>query len=376
MKYLLIPDKFKSSLTSQGVIDALTNGIIKADQQARIQSIQVSDGGDGFLDAIDSIGNYRRIPIQSVNACGQPIASYYLLDSKSKTAFIELANTCGFSSIDKNHLQIMNSSTHGIGIQIRDAILKGAKRVYVGIGGSVTNDGGIGLAQELGYQFFDRDHHEITHCNASSLQILSDISRPNNGEIFQNIAVYAVNDVENPLFGLSGAAYIYAKQKGASDEEIKQLDQGLQKLDALVIRKLGKKDAGTKGAGAAGGTAYGLKVFLDAEFIRGFDFLSQKHQLLKTIKTSHYDYIITGEGRLDSQSFNGKFVQGILSMAEFSPQSKVVIICGSSEFESLDGYKNLVVVLQIKTQKLEVSYCMDNAAMLVENKIFNFLKQS
>ncbi|MCY4215682.1 MAG: glycerate kinase [Flavobacteriaceae bacterium] len=376
MKYLLIPDKFKSSLTSQGVIEALTNGIVQVDQNALIESIQVSDGGDGFLDSVDIAGSYQRIPVQSVNAYGDPITSYYLWDSINHSAFIELANTCGFSSIDKSRLQIMKSSTHGIGIQIRDAIEKGAKQVYVGIGGSITNDGGIGLAQELGYRFFDKNHQEITHCNASSLNALSDISRPDNEEVFQKVAFYAVNDVENPLFGTSGAAYIYSSQKGASDEEMKQLDRGLQNLDALVIRKLGKKDSSTKGAGAAGGTAYGLKVFLDAEFIRGFDFLSQRHQLYDIIEGGHYDYIITGEGRFDSQSLNGKFVQGILKMAEVSPKSKVVIICGTSEFESLDGYQNQIMVLQIKRQELETTYCMENAAMLVENKISDFLKQS
>ncbi|MCY4162165.1 MAG: glycerate kinase [Flavobacteriaceae bacterium] len=376
MKYLLIPDKFKSSLTSQGVIEALTNGIVQVDQNALIESIQVSDGGDGFLDSVDTSGSYQRIPVQSVNAYGDPIASYYLWDSINHSAFIELANTCGVSSIDKSRLQIMKSSTHGIGIQIRDAIEKGAKQVYVGIGGSITNDGGIGLAQELGYRFFDKNHQEITHCNASSLNLLSDISRPDNEEVFQKVAFYAVNDVENPLFGTSGAAYIYSSQKGASDEEMKQLDRGLQNLDALVIRKLGKKDSSTKGAGAAGGTAYGLKVFLDAEFIRGFDFLSQRHQLYDIIEGGHYDYIITGEGRFDSQSLNGKFVQGILKMAEVSPKSKVVIICGTSEFESLDGYQNQIMVLQIKRQELETTYCMENAAMLVENKISDFLKQS
>jgi len=376
MKYLLIPDKFKSSLTSQGVIEALTNGIVQVDQNALIESIQVSDGGDGFLDSVDTAGSYQRIPVQSVNAYGDPITSYYLWDSINHSAFIELANTCGFSSIDKSRLQIMKSSTHGIGIQIRDAIEKGAKQVYVGIGGSITNDGGIGLAQELGYRFFDKNHQEITHCNASSLNALSDISRPDNEEVFQKVAFYAVNDVENPLFGTSGAAYIYSSQKGASDEEMKQLDRGLQNLDALVIRKLGKKDSSTKGAGAAGGTAYGLKVFLDAEFIRGFDFLSQRHQLYDIIEGGHYDYIITGEGRFDSQSLNGKFVQGILKMAEVSPKSKVVIICGTSEFESLDGYQNQIMVLQIKRQELETTYCMENAAMLVENKISDFLKQS
>lgn len=376
MKYLLIPDKFKNSLASQGVIDALTRGIIKVDKNVLIKSIQVSDGGDGFLDSIDSTGNYQWTQVQSVNAYGNPISSHYLLDSKNSSAFIELANTCGFSSIDKSRPQIMKSSTRGVGIQIRDAIEKGATQIYIGIGGSVTNDGGIGLAQELGYKFFDKDHNEITNCEASSLNILADIARPINKEVYRNVKFYAVNDVENPLFGKSGAAYIYAGQKGASNEDIKRLDQGLQNLDAVVASKLGKMDSDKKGAGAAGGTAFGLKVFLDAEFIRGFDFLSQRHQLFDIIKAGNYDYIITGEGRFDSQSLSGKFVQGILNKAEVSLKSKVVIICGTSEFESLDGYKNQIAILQIKGQGLDTTYCMENAAMLIENKISEYLIQS
>ncbi|MCY4562772.1 MAG: glycerate kinase [Flavobacteriaceae bacterium] len=375
MKYLLLPDKFKNSLTSQEVIDTLRRGIQNVDTRPIIKSVQVSDGGDGFLEAIYATGDYLWEQLESVNAYGHPIPSAYLSDIENASAYIELANTCGYAPLGNESLDITKSSTQGLGIQIRDALNKGFKQIYVGLGGSVTNDGGIGIAQELGYQFYDQHGKEISKTNASCLGMISSIESPKNINHLRGLNFFAVNDVENPLFGPNGAAYIYARQKGATEHQIKILDEGLQNLDFQVTRCLGEKFAQEKGAGAAGGTAYGLKVFSKAKFIRGFDFLSARYELPQTIKNGRFDFIITGEGRFDNQSLSGKFVQGILELSQLSPLSTVVIICGTSEINSLNNIVNPTVILEIRDKTQTLEYCMEHATDLIEEKITDYLTQ-
>ena len=166
----------------------------------------------------------------------------------------------------------MNTSTFGTGIQIRHAIKEGAKTIYVGLGGSATNDGGIGIANVLGYTFSNASG-KVLKPVGSNLSKIDSIESPKAPEVLKNIVIYAVNDVNNPLFGENGAAHIYAKQKGAGVKEIAMLDDGLRQLDKTVQQQMGIKYADIPGAGAAGGTAYGLKTFANAQFISGIDFI-------------------------------------------------------------------------------------------------------
>ena len=323
MKILLIPDSFKGSASSKEVIDALIKGFEKLNENVSLYSIAASDGGEGFLEAIENQLSIETIWHDSLDPIGRPIETYYLFDRENRIAFIELANTSGLGLLTKLEQNPMNTTTVGTGMQIYHAVNEGAIKIYVGLGGSATNDGGIGLASVLGYKLLDEAGSPVLPIGAN-LKRIHDIQ---GSFSFDHIQIIGVNDVANPLYGENGAAYTYAEQKGASLEEIRLLDQGLRSLASVVEQQSDLIHMDFKGAGAAGGTGYGLKVFCNADFISGTDFLFELTSLESLIRNEGIDVIITGEGRIDNQTMQGKLIQGILDIAK-SSSTKVVAICG------------------------------------------------
>ncbi len=272
MKILLIPDKFKGSLSAKEVADVISNGLKQVDDQVKLHTVLASDGGDGFLEAVKQIKNINEIQVDTVDPLGRKIMAPYLWESNNKSAYIELANASGMTLLNHEEQNPMKTSTYGTGLQIRDAIARGAKTVYVGLGGSATNDGGMGIANSMGYYFLDSDNQKLKP-TGENLDKIASIGLEKERVVFEGVQIIAVNDVNNPLYGKNGASYVYAGQKGGSMGDIVTLDQGLHHLNKKVEEQLGKKEATTPGAGAAGGTAYGLKVFLNAQFVGGTDFM-------------------------------------------------------------------------------------------------------
>lgn len=370
MKYLLISDKFKGSLTSKEVNASIARGISVVDPEAEIESIIASDGGDGFLDSVQQSTKCNKIELVSVNALGGKIRSYYLFDKKDRSAYIELANTCGFNQLNAQRLDIMKASTRGVGIQLKDAIAKRAKRVYIGLGGSVTNDAGLGIAYELGYRFFDVAGDSLTP-RGDSLNRIARIARPNNN-CYYGADIIVVNDVDNPLYGSKGASFVFARQKGASKSQIVKLDNGLQQLERIVQKELSKDCALEKGSGAAGGTSYGLKIFFDAKFINGFEFLNSRNDLSSKIIDRNYDYVITGEGSFDKQSFRGKLIQGVIKLVRKNSKSKLLIICGISKLKKYTPITGINSIIELKNDQISFEYCIKNASHLIEKRINNY----
>lgn len=370
MKYLLISDKFKGSLTSKEVNASIAKGISVVDPEAEIESIIASDGGDGFLDSVQQSRECNKIELVSVNPLGGKIRSYYLFDKKDRSAYIELANTCGFNQLNAQRLDIMRASTRGVGIQLKDAIAKRAKRVYIGLGGSVTNDAGLGIAYELGYRFFDAKGDNLKP-TGDSLNRIARIARPINNCCY-GTSIIVVNDVDNPLYGSKGAGFVFARQKGASKCQIVKLDNGLQHLERIVQKELSKNCALEKGSGAAGGTSYGLKVFFDAQFINGFEFLNSRNDLSSKIMDRNYDYVITGEGSFDKQSFGGKLIQGVIKLVRKNSKSKLLIICGISKFKKSTPITGINSIIELKNDQISLEYCIKNASHLIEKRINNY----
>ncbi|SHJ54731.1 glycerate kinase [Arenibacter nanhaiticus] len=292
MKVLLIPDKFKGSLRAEEVILALSKGILRLAPKTAIFTVLASDGGDGFLDTVNHYKALDKVEVVTIDPLGRRIRSYYLYDKTNKTAYIELAKASGIALLSPSELNVMETSTKGTGIQIKDAVLKGAKQILIGLGGSATNDGGMGIASVLGYRFLDSNGNELRTIGKNLVNV-SHIEREEGNLPWQAVSFIAVNDVSNPLYGVEGAAYIYAKQKGANSSQIKALDHGLQHLSSVVKNTLGTGDALLPGTGAAGGTAYGLKAFFNAEFISGIDFLFKMAEISSLLEEKKIDYIIT-----------------------------------------------------------------------------------
>lgn len=372
MKYLLVPDKFKGSATAEEVVDALSKGIRSADKEAHIDAVIASDGGDGFLHTVEAYQSVQKISIESVDAIGQPIPSYYLYQTDTATAYIELANTAGITKINPSESTLLKSSTFGVGIQIKDALSLGAKRIYIGLGGSASNDAGMGIAAALGVEFYDTNQNKLAAVS-KNLSIVASVKLPHN--LTQNCEFFAVNDVENPLYGEMGAAYVYAPQKGASKKLVKELDAGLKSFDAVLNKELLKEGAHIKGAGAAGGTAYGLFMFLKAQMIPGFNFMSQLSGLENLLETNTYDYIITGEGKFDHQSLQGKLIDGILKLSKFK-HSPILVVCGSCTLSDTDiEGTSIQKILPIVNTHRDVANCIANPQRYIQETISEFLTQ-
>jgi len=274
MKFLLIPDKFKGSLSAEAVIGAMEEGILSASPDSECYGVLASDGGDGFLDAIARYRPTEQIVHKTTDPLGRPIEAWYLYNAEDQVAYVELAQAAGLVLLAEGDRSALKTSTYGTGLQIRHAIARGAKTVYLGLGGSATTDAGTGIARALGYRFPDSVGKELEPKGENLLKIAS-IDATGVEEQIRQASLIVVCDVDNPLYGPGGAAYVYAGQKGATEPEIELLDKGLRHLDALVTSQLGKECAHLPGTGAAGGTSYGLKAFFDAEFLGGTSFILQ-----------------------------------------------------------------------------------------------------
>ncbi|MEC9065039.1 MAG: glycerate kinase [Bacteroidota bacterium] len=373
MRYILLPDKFKGSLTSEEVINALKKGILSFDSKAEFQSYIISDGGEGFLESLESIIYFKRIEINSKDSRNNPINSYYLIDEKSKKAYIELAKSSGLMNLSQNNRNPLYTSTYGTGIEINDALDKGVKEIFIGIGGSSTNDLGLGIFAALGVTFLDKNNNEIMPNGSNLGEIEKLIILDSIRNKIKKVKWSIVNDVENILFGEEGAAYTYAKQKGANKDEIEKLESGGNSVHQVLSEFFKKDYSKIKGAGAAGGCGYGLKLLTEGKFINGIDILFEIININKVLDGGA-NYIITGEGQIDHQTLNGKVVYSLTQRLK-AFNIPILLICGKNllkknQWESL-GVENVIALAE---KGHSDTYCMENAKELVEEEINEYLK--
>jgi len=373
MRYLLLPDKFKDSLTSGEVINSLKKGILSFDSKAEFQSYIISDGGEGFLESLDSLNDFKRIKVKSKDSLNNQINSYYLIDEKMDRAYIELAKCSGLVNLPKSIRNPLYTSTYGTGIEIKDALEKGVKEIFIGIGGSSTNDLGLGIFSALGIVFLDKNNNEIMPNGSNLSKIDKLVMAESIKNKIKKIKWFIVNDVENILFGEKGAAYTYAKQKGANQEEIEELESGGNSAHQVLLEFFNKDYSKIKGAGAAGGCGYGLKLLTEGEFINGIDILLDIIDIDTTIEGG-INYIITGEGQIDHQTLNGKVVFSLTKrLKDFN--IPIVLICGKNLLKE-NEWKSLGVegLIALSDRGYSDSYCMQNAKELIEKEIADYLK--
>lgn len=373
MKLLLIPDKFKGSLTSEAVSKAFIAGVKNAGVEFTSHYIKASDGGDGFMQAVAHYKPCISVQVISENPIGKPIQSYYLYNQETNSAYIELANASGMELLKPDERNPLLTSTFGTGLQIRDAVQKGIKNVYVGLGGSATNDGGIGIAQALGFSFLDENSKKLKAIGSSLNQIKS-IDDTGVLKGLKQVKIFAINDVTNPLFGENGAAHVYAAQKGASKLMIDELDLGLKILDKVVLDKYHLQNAKLPGSGAAGGVAYGLKTFLGAKYFSGIDFVLKLSGVNELLSKERFDYLITGEGKIDEQTLNGKLIQGVVALG-VRENIPVIAVCGKLAIEKEKLKKQgFFDVFEIQDSANDLGYNMKHAAGLLTAKTTEYFK--
>jgi len=319
MKFVLAPDKFKDSLTGLEFCNAVEEGILKVIPHAEIIKLPLADGGDGTIEIVNFYLKGEVVNVEVNNPLFQHISATYLYASKSKTAFIEMAEASGLKLLAIKDRDCKNTTTLGTGELIVNAINKGAKNIILGIGGSATNDCGI--------RFYDKNNKEISPIGKNLSQI-NYIDNTHVNNTLSQVTFKIACDVINPLYGKNGATFIYAKQKGASQEDIELLDKGLKDFSIIIDSHFKIESQSILGAGAAGGMGIGTKVFLKGELISGIELIKELAQFDLKIKDA--DWIITGEGKLDSQTLSGKTIKGVIESA-IQQNIKVAAFCGKVE---------------------------------------------
>ncbi|NLZ70010.1 MAG: glycerate kinase [Clostridiaceae bacterium] len=306
-KVILIPDSFKGTLSSA------TAGAIMAEQVRRFFPaaerivIPVADGGEGTVAAFLAAVGGEAIEFVGQDPYGVPLTSTYAI-LPDGAAVVELAASAGLTLIDEAERNPELTTTYGVGMQIRDAIERGCRRILVGLGGSATNDLGVGAAAACGLKFYDADGREFLP-TGGNLERIARIDAAAARRLLDGVEVVAICDITNPLYGESGAAYVFAPQKGADPEMVARLDRNLRWAADVIKRELGIDIAAMPGAGAAGGAGGGLAAFFGAELRSGIDVL------LDTVGfddlLTDCDAVFTGEGRVDGQTLGGKAVLGV-----------------------------------------------------------------
>ena len=323
MKIVLAPDKFKASLTGADFC-RIVSGVLKGVKpDLEVTEIPLADGGDGTAEVLEARLGAERIEVNVSDPLFRPIQADYLFETRTKLAFIEMAKASGFALLNPSERNPMNTSSYGTGELIRDALQKGAKRIVLGIGGSATNDAGIGLAAALGYRFVDAQGVALSPVG-KNLPHIHQIIRPEN-DLLDGVQIELACDVSNPFYGKEGAAYVYGPQKGASEQEVEYLDQGLQHLADLIKSDFGLDVQTVPGAGAAGGIGGSAVAFLGAKHRAGIELVKDLLDFDTQIKGA--DWIISGEGALDEQSFYGKTIKGVCDSAA-ALSIPVAVFCG------------------------------------------------
>ena len=313
MKIVVAPNAFKGSLTASQAAEAMKTGIRNILPDAEVILVPVADGGDGLVDvAVDALDG-KRLSLEVQGPREDTVQADYCVVESQKLVTIEMALASGLALLSPEKKDPMLSSTYGTGELIREALNLNTARINVGIGGSATNDGGIGMAQALGVRFLDASGKELPPVG-KSLTAIAAIDISGLDPRLSRVKIEAVCDVDNPLSGPNGAAHVYAPQKGASPDQVEELDRGLQNLGKRIQEDLGIDVNTMPGAGAAGGLGAGLHAFLGAELCKGIDLIFDLVGLHE--KLAGADLALTGEGQIDFQTVFGKAPGGVGAAAK------------------------------------------------------------
>jgi len=332
MKFVIAPDKFKDSLTGLEFCNAVSEGILSILTHAEIVKLPLADGGDGTIEVVDFYLKGKHVHVEVTNPLFKKIDAPYLFSEANQVAFIEMAEASGMKLLNNKERDCKSTTTIGTGELILDAINKGAKTIILGIGGSATNDCGIGMATALGYRFLNKEGIKVKPIGENLSNIVSIDSSQVEARL-KHVNFKIASDVTNPLYGKNGAAYVYAEQKGATLEDIAMLDKGLEDFSKVIDAHFNINSQNIKGAGAAGGMGIATYVFLNGTLTSGIELIKEIARFDENIKNA--DWIITGEGKLDSQTLSGKTITGVLDSA-IKESIPVAVFCGKIENESLD----------------------------------------
>ena len=313
MKIVVAIDSMKGSLSSMEAGEAIRRGILRADREAEVCVCPLADGGEGTVEALTSGLGGRMEQVSVTGPLGEQVSAQYGILPDGRTAVMEMAAAAGITLIDEEERNPLHTTTYGVGEMIRDAIGKGCRKFIMGIGGSATNDGGIGMLQALGFKFTDGTGKDVPF----GAQGLKELRTLQTEEVLPELAECRFRvacDVNNPLCGENGCSAVFGPQKGATPEMIEEMDRWLASFAELAREIFPKADSSAPGSGAAGGLGFAFRTFTNAVLESGIKIVLEETKLEDFIRDS--DLVITGEGRLDSQTAMGKAPIGVAKIAK------------------------------------------------------------
>jgi glycerate kinase len=366
MKVVIASDSFKGSATSLDVASAIERGIHKADKSVETVKFPVSDGGEGLIEVINSLEGYYKVEIEVNDPLFNKIKASYVRNED--TAFIEMAIASGLPLVPNEKRNPLYTTTYGTGELIKHALDNGIKNLVIGIGGSATNDGGIGMLSALGAKFYDENSELIKPIGLNIAKITNyDLSSLDKNLSTSQISVAC--DVDNPLCGINGASYIYGPQKGADQETVEFLDKSLENFSKLVNKE---KEALEPGSGAAGGLGFALKAFLNAELTSGIGLVLTAIGFEQAV--SNADLVITGEGKIDGQSKRGKVPVGVAKLAK--KWGVPVIALAGDIGKGTEALYDLGIdgIVSTTSRAMPLEEAMKNSLSLTEDEAFRLWK--
>lgn len=364
-KIIVMPDSFKNTMSSGTVCEIIKETLLEEDDNLNVQTYELADGGEGTGVILSKYLGLEMLELDSVNAFNKKITVKF--GSNGEIAAFDVASVVGFDANEGEKLNPSIATTFGIGVIIKKLIELGHKKIYIGLGGSITNDLGLGMMNALGIKFYN-NKEEIYPCGYN----MGDITNINIDNLVQfDGEIICLSDVKSPLFGPTGAAMMFAKQKGATDEMIVELEEAAKKV-VRVIENVINERSSESGSGAAGGLGFAFKTFMNAEMKSGIDEIISISKVTDNIEED--DIIITGEGKFDDQSLQGKVISGIINIAEMK-KARVLVVAGYSEIESIKGIEKIFSctdrILDIKELK---KTCVINLKKAVK-KIYEYLEK-
>lgn len=335
MKFVLIPDSFKGTLTSAQICGIMEDKIKKYFPDGEIVSVPVADGGEGSVDAFLAAAGGERVEVTVKNPYFEEMQSYYGLIDRGETAVIEMASCAGLP-LAEDRKNPMLTTTYGVGQLILDAAKKGVKKIIVGLGGSSTNDGGCGAAAAVGIKFFDGAGKEFIPTGGTTAKI-EKIDFSGKDPSLEGIEIVTMCDIDNPMYGPWGASFVFGPQKGADEDMVLELDEGIKNLSRVIAAETGKDVSQIPGSGAAGAMGAGMIAFFGSGLQMGIQTVLDTVKFDKMIENA--DYIFTGEGKLDGQSLRGKVVIGIAERAKKQGKTVIAVVGGANDAEISRAYE-------------------------------------
>lgn len=373
MKVICAPDSFKGSIDAVSAAAAMAAGIAAALDDVRVEQCPLGDGGEGTLRALATSLDGDLRPCSAEGLHGSPVKAEIGYFAAANFAFVESAEAIGMQTLAEAERDIMTASSFGVGELMLSACDEAPARLLVALGGTATNDGGCGMAQALGVRFYDESDRLLDErLSGGSLQRIHRIDIASRSTVFDRIEVIALCDVNNPLSGPDGAAAVFAPQKGASPENVEQLDAGLRHLAGVIRSDIGIDVSNMPGAGAAGGLGAGLAAFAGANLVSGIETVLDAVDFRSRLAGA--SLCITGEGRLDGQSLGGKTCMGVARAAAESGVPVVALAgsAGPGAEHCLDvGLTEYVVI----SEGMELAESMQNVASLLADNAARVAKK-